>query len=65
MNNTILYDTGIKINVKYGYYAEVVPRSSLSKSGYMLANSIGIIDNSYRNNIFVALTKINPDAPDI
>jgi dUTP pyrophosphatase len=65
MNNIILYDTGIKINVKYGLYAEVVPRSSLSKSGYILANSIGIIDNSYRGNIFIALTKINPEASDI
>lgn len=65
LNNTILYDTGIKLNVKYGYYVEIVPRSSLSKSGYMLANSIGIIDNSYRNNIYIALTKTDPEAPDI
>ncbi len=64
-NMTTLYDTGIQINVSHGFYAEVVPRSSLSKSGYMLANSIGIIDNSYRNNIFIALTKIDPDAPDL
>jgi dUTP pyrophosphatase len=61
----ILYDTGIKIHVDYGYYAEIVPRSSLSKSGYMLANSIGIIDNSYCGNIFVALIKINLDAQEI
>lgn len=65
MNNVVLYDTGLKINVKYGYYAEVVPRSSLSKSGYMLANSIGIIDNSYRGNLYIALVKINPEAPEI
>lgn len=64
-SNTSLYDTGIKINLEYGYYAEIVPRSSLSKSGYILANSIGIIDNSYTNNIFIALTKIDPEAPDI
>ena len=63
--NITLYDTGIKVKVQHGYYAEVVPRSSLSKSGYMLANSIGIIDPSYTGNIYIALAKIDPTAPDI
>jgi deoxyuridine 5'-triphosphate nucleotidohydrolase len=62
---TTLYNTGIKIKLVHGMYAEVVPRSSLSKSGYMLANSIGIIDNSYTGNIMIALTKIDDDSPDI
>lgn len=65
LNNVVLYDTGIKIRVKNGIYAEVVPRSSLSKSGYMLANSIGIIDPSYNGRILVALVKIDPTAPDL
>jgi len=60
-----LYDTGIKLRVSKGYYTEVVPRSSLSKSGYMLANSVGIIDRSYNGNIYVALAKIDEDAPEI
>lgn len=62
---TTLYDTGIKIALDHGYYAEIVPRSSLSKSGYMLANSIGIIDQSYRGNLFIALTKVDSEAPEI
>ena len=62
---TTLFDTGIKIQLQYGYYAEIVARSSLSKSGYMVSNNIGIIDNSYRGNLFIALTKINPNAPDL
>jgi deoxyuridine 5'-triphosphate nucleotidohydrolase len=62
---TTLYNTGVKIKVVHGMYAEVVPRSSLSKSGYMLANSIGIIDNSYTGNIMIALTKIDENLPDI
>ena len=65
MSNVTLYDTGIRLRVNHGLYAEIVPRSSLSKSGYMLANSTGIIDPSYNGNLFVALVKINPDAPDI
>ena len=65
LNNVTLYDTGIKIRVKHGLYAEIIPRSSLSKSGYMLVNSTGIIDPSYNGNLFVALVKIDPDAPNI
>lgn len=64
-SKTALYDTGIKIQVDFGYYIEIVPRSSLSKSGYMLANSVGIIDNSYRGNLMIALTKVCDDAKDI
>jgi deoxyuridine 5'-triphosphate nucleotidohydrolase len=60
--STRLYDTGIKLDIPNGYYVEIVPRSSLSKSGYMLANSVGIIDQSYRGNIYVALTKINAES---
>ena len=60
-----LYDTGIKIQVDFGYYAEIVPRSSISKTGYILSNNIGIIDNSYRGNLLIALTKIADDAIEI
>lgn len=63
--NVTLYDTGIQIQVAHGLYAEVVPRSSLSKSGYMLANSIGIIDRGYTGNIYVALIKVDPNSPDL
>jgi dUTP pyrophosphatase len=62
--NTSLYKTGIKLEIPVGYYVELVPRSSLSKSGYMLANSIGIIDCSYKGELLVALTKIS-DSCDI
>ncbi|MDD4370971.1 MAG: deoxyuridine 5'-triphosphate nucleotidohydrolase [Anaerostipes sp.] len=39
---------GISMELPKGYYAELVPRSSTAKSfGVILANSIGIIDESY------------------
>jgi dUTP pyrophosphatase len=63
-SKTILYDTGIKLEIPIGYYVEIVPRSSIVKSGYMLSNSIGIIDCSYKGNLFIALTKICDDAVD-
>jgi deoxyuridine 5'-triphosphate nucleotidohydrolase len=65
LGNVVLYDTGISLKVHHGFYAEVVPRSSLVKSGYMLANSVGIIDPSYTGNILVALVKVCDDAPEI
>ena len=62
---TTLYDTGLKLYPTYGYYTEIVPRSSLSKSGYILSNSVGIIEQSYNGNLFVSLTKIDKKTPDI
>lgn len=62
---TTLYDTGIKLEVDYGYYIEIVPRSSLSKSGYLLTNSIGIIEKSYTGNLLISLTKIDNNMPDL
>ena len=64
-NVTSLYDTGIKLEIPNGYYVEVFPRSSLSKSGYMLANSVGIIDQGYTGNILIALTRTNGISEDI
>ncbi len=64
-SHTILYDTGISLVIPHGYYAEIVPRSSLSKTGYMLANNVGIIDNGYRGRLYVPLIKIHQDMPDL
>lgn len=64
-NNTALYDTGIIVQPPKGFYVQVHPRSSLSKSGHMLANSTGIIDPGYRNTLMIALTKTDALAPDL
>lgn len=63
--NTIRYDTGIKVQPHYGYYFEIIPRSSLSNYGVILANSVGIIDSSYRGNLMVVLTKVDNECKDI
>jgi dUTP pyrophosphatase len=60
-DSTTLYKTGIKLDIPVGYYVEIVPRSSISKSGYILANSIGIIDCSYKGELLVALTGVSSD----
>ena len=64
-SNTVIYDTGIKLEIPNGYYVEIVPRSSISRSGYILANNVGIIDQGYRGNLYIALTKINDECSDL
>ena len=48
-------DTGISVQLSQGYYLEVVPRSSIVKKDFIMANSVGIIDPDYRGRIFVPL----------
>jgi deoxyuridine 5'-triphosphate nucleotidohydrolase len=59
------FRTGIRVQPAFGWYFDVVPRSSISKTGYMLANSVGIIDRAYVGEILVPLVKIDPHAPDL
>lgn len=50
-----LYGTGLKASITPGYHYELYERSSMCKTGYSLANKVGIIENTYRGEIFVAL----------
>ena len=54
----VLYDTGIALTPPDGYYVEIVPRSSISKTGWMLANNTGVIDPTYNGNIYIALVRV-------
>ncbi|MCH2111008.1 MAG: dUTP diphosphatase, partial [Polyangiaceae bacterium] len=62
---TTLYGTGLIVEPPYGWYFDVVPRSSIIKTGYLLANSVGVIDRSYRGELMIPLLKIDPKAPEI
>jgi len=64
-STTNMYDTGIKLEIPIGFYIEIVPRSSIVKTGYILSNNIGIIDCSYKGNLYICLTKVSHDAIDI
>jgi len=55
-NNVVLLDHGLKarmVNLKTGLDVHywLVPRSSIFKSGVMMANSVGVIDRSYRGPV--------------
>lgn len=64
-DDTIRYETNIKVQPGDGWHVEILPRSSLSNSGYMLANSVGLIDESYRGTLKVVLTKVDKAAKPI
>ena len=63
--SVIFYDTGIRVEPPWGWYFQLVARSSLAKTGYMLANAIGIIDRAYTGSVLVALRKMDPTMPDL
>lgn len=60
-----LYRTGVSVQPPHGWYFDVVPRSSLIKTGYLLANSVGVIDRTYVGEILVPLLKVDPAAADL
>ena len=65
LGETVFIDLGIqcemlKNNKNVGYY--LYPRSSISKTPLILANSVGIIDAGYRGNIKAAVKYIPDDS---
>lgn len=62
-SGVVLFDTGIAVTPPEGYYIEILPRSSMSKSGWILANCVGTIDPLYTGNLFIALARVNHEAP--
>ncbi|HEY5235416.1 MAG TPA: hypothetical protein VIJ14_04485, partial [Rhabdochlamydiaceae bacterium] len=45
------YKTSLSVEIPEGYIGLIFPRSSISKSALVLANSIGVIDSGYRGEI--------------
>lgn len=57
------FDAGVSVQPEPGYYCEVVPRSSIVKTDFLLANGVGVIDAGYRGRIRVVLRYLG-HAPD-
>ena len=49
----IVYGTGLAIEIPLGYYADLRPRSSISKYDLVLVNSVGTIDSDYRGELML------------
>lgn len=50
-NTMVTYDTGLSMEIPEGYVGLLFPRSSISKTDLVLANSVGVIDSGYRGPI--------------
>ena len=55
LNIRVLIGTGVSVKIPQGYVGLLFPRSSLSKSGIVMTNSVGVIDSDYRGEIMVSL----------
>ena len=62
-SHVFFFDTGISIQMSAGYYGEVVPRSSIVYTDFLMANSVGIIDPDYRGRLFVPLRYVGEENP--
>lgn len=60
-----LFGTGVVVSPPEGWYFDVIARSSIIKTGYLLANSVGVIDRGYRGEVLVPLLQVDPDAQPI
>lgn len=60
--DVIFFKTGISVEPPKGYYFDIVPRSSISKTPLSMANSVGIIDWSYRGELIVPVRVHHPNA---
>lgn len=45
------HGTGLAVEIPEGYVGLIYPRSSISKTPFRLANSVGVIDSGYRGEI--------------
>jgi dUTPase len=67
VSETHLLDLGVKAMMKRSGTDETVhywlaPRSSIYKTGYMMGNSLGVIDRSYRGTLKAPVVRISEPA---
>jgi dUTP pyrophosphatase len=53
------YGTGLAFEIPINHVGLLFPRSSVSKTGLMLANSVGVIDSDYRGEIRFRFKKVD------
>lgn len=60
-----VYGTGISVCPPTGFYFELIARAGLISTGYMLANSVGVIDQSYKGEVLVPLLRVDESAGEL
>lgn len=58
MGKVLVIPTGIKVIVPTGFVLQIVARSSVVKTGRIIQNAVGIIDQDYRGELFVGMTRV-------
>jgi dUTP pyrophosphatase len=61
ISNYLEYGTGLSIEIPEGYVGLIFPRSSISKTQLILANSVGVIDSGYRGEIKIRFKHASND----
>lgn len=54
-NIRTLVKTGVQVRIPPGFVGLLFPRSSLSKRGIVMTNSVGVIDSDYRGEVMASL----------
>lgn len=58
-DNYICYKTGLAFAIPEGYVGLLFPRSSISKTGLVLSNSVGVLDSGYRDEVEFRFKLVN------
>lgn len=61
----LVYHTGIAIEIPEGYFALLVPRSSIFKKSITLTNCSGVIDSGYRGEILAKFRTTTDVVPSV
>lgn len=56
---SMVYGTGIAVEIPEGYVGLVFPRSSIAKKDIILSNCVGVIDSGYRGEIMAKFKPAN------
>lgn len=54
----IVFGTGIAMEIPEGCVGLLFPRSSVTKTQFVLGNSVGVIDSNYRGEIQLKFTRV-------
>jgi dUTP pyrophosphatase len=60
-DHTVTVKLGVCIEPSTGFRVALYPRSSLSKSGWVLGNSVGVGDNNYRGEYQAVFVRVLQD----
>lgn len=57
-NSMVTFDTGLSIEIPEGYVGLIFSRSSISGTGLILTNCVGVIDSGYRGSVMLKFRHI-------